>query len=281
MTTKVEAGYFDWREAINAEGEYTSAEVPYFVFEAASEADALTAVKAKAPEKIGRLHLDEIAISERINEDTYKAEARYVVDEQKDRADGDNAEEGNAAPQVSFDTTGGTRHMNQSLETRSKMPANAPDYGRAIEVDGEGNVNGVDVTMPTMTFSETHSFAPSKVTVAYQKKLFALTGTINKSSFRGFAAGEVLFLGASGQRSGMFWDITFKFAVSPNQASVKVSDEITVTNKRGWDYLWVRFGEKVEAGVLRKVPVAAYVERVYEDGDFSDLKLVKPEKPAT
>lgn len=51
---------------------------------------------------------------------------------------------------------------------------------------------------------------------------------------------------------------------------------MTVAQKRGWDYLWVRFGEKAVQGVLLKVPIAAYVERVYEDGDFSQLGLAKP-----
>lgn len=186
------------------------------------------------------------------------------------------ADAGNSDPAVSFDTTGGTRHLNRSLATTSITPAEATNYGGAIEVDGEGNVNGVDVTMPVMTFSETHTFAPSKVTTAYRKQLFLLTGTVNQTAFRGFAIGEVLFLGASGQKNGEFWDITFKFAVSPNRTNIKVSDTVTVAKKRGWDYLWVRFGEKAVQGALLKVPIAAYVERVYEDGDFSQLGLAKP-----
>ena len=272
---RVEAGFFDWQEAIDAQGELTSAEAPYFVFNVASESEALKEAQKKVAAKLGRLYLDEITLEERINGSTYKLLAHYKVDERQDRAAGDT-EEGNAAPQVAFDTTGGTRHLNRSLETLSKTPATATDYGGAIEVDGEGNVNGVEVTMPTMTLSETHTFADAKVTSDYQKRLFTLTGTVNKATFRGFAAGEVLFLGASGQRSGDFWDLTFKFAVSPNRSNVKVSDTVIVAKKRGWDYLWVRFGEKAVQGDLLKVPIAAYVERVYEDGDFSQLGLAKP-----
>lgn len=273
---KVQAGYFDWREATDAEGNYTSAEVPYFVFNVEDEASALAAVRDEAPAQIGRLYLREVSIEERMTEEVYKVMATYCVDEQKERADGDDAESGNSDPALAFDTTGGTRHLNRSLATISITPAEATNYGGAIEVDGEGNVNGVDVTMPVMTFSETHTFAPSKVTSDYQKRLFTLTGTVNKAAFRGFAAGEVLFLGASGQCSGDLWDLTFKFAISPNRANIKVSDTVTVAKKRSWDYLWVRFGEKAVQGALLKVPIAAYVERVYKDGDFSQLGLAKP-----
>lgn len=276
---KVKAGYYDWREATDAEGNYTSAEVPYFVFDAEDETGALAAVREEAPAQIGRLYLEEVAIDERMTDTVYKVLATYRVDEQRERAEGDSADAGNSDPAVSFDTTGGTRHLNRSLATISITPAEATNYGGAIEVDGEGNVNGVDVTMPVMTFSETHTFAPSKVTTAYRKQLFLLTGTVNQAAFRGFAIGEVLFLGASGQKNGEFWDITFKFAVSPNRTNLKVTDSLIVSSKYGWDYLWVKFGEKVVNGAIVKEPIAAYVERVYEAGDFSKLKLEKAKTP--
>lgn len=279
---RVEEGYFDWREAIDGDGNYTSAEVPYFVFNAGSESAALNAVKSKASSKIGRLYLDEIEIEERINDNTYKVIASYAESESKDRESStgesdETTDYGNSDPSVSFDTTGGSRHINTSLKTISKVPNNATDYGGAIGVDGEGNVNGVDVSMPVMTFSETHYLKPSRVTDAYKKQLFSLTGKVNDNAFRGFSIGEVLFLGVNGRRTGTsaddLWELTFNFSVSPNQSEVKISDSISVTNKAGWDYLWVRFGDKVVNGAITKVPVAAYVERVYEAADFSNLKI--------
>ena len=100
----------------------------------------------------------------------------------------------------------------------TKVPTTAPDFGGAIGVDNDGNVNGVDITMPVMHFSETHFFKASCVTTTFKKRLAGLTGTINKSAFRGFQAGEVLFLGAAGTRRGTDsedeWEITYRFAVS-------------------------------------------------------------------
>ena len=177
-----------------------------------------------------------------------------------------------------FDTGGGTKHLNQSLKTDGRYPNNAPDFAGAIEVDNEGNVNGVDVTMPVLNFTETHTLSGSRVSTSYKKTLASLTGTVNRSGFRGFSAGEVLFLGASGtkrsKKSSAPWEITYRFAVSPNRAGFKVGD-IQVTRKYGWDYLWVRYADKVAEGgknVVKK-PVGVYVEMVYPEGDFGNLGI--------
>ena len=43
-----------------------------------------------------------------------------------------------------FDSSGGTMHMDVSLETKGIYPADAPDFKRAIAVANEGSVNGWD-----------------------------------------------------------------------------------------------------------------------------------------
>lgn len=137
---------------------------------------------------------------------------------------------------------------------------------------------GIDITMPVMNFSETHYFRASRVTTAYRKRLAELTGTVNIGKFKGYAPGEVLFLGASGTRQGNHpdddWEITFRFAVSPNQTDLKVGD-LTVKEKLGWDYLWVRYADDVseDRKSLIKKPEAAYVERVYQAADFGGLGI--------
>ena len=93
--------------------------------------------------------------------------------------------------------------------------------------------------------------------------------------------GECLFLGASGSRRQQGqnpndgdWEITFKFAASPNAVNLQIGT-ITVASKKGWEYLWVRYedAEDDAASMLVKKPVAAYVEKVYEDADFAVLGL--------
>lgn len=175
----------------------------------------------------------------------------------------------------SFDTGGGTQHITQSLETiQRKAPPGktAPDFQGAVGVSHD-SVEGTDITVPIYNFTETHYIPVASVTGAYKAALFALTGRTNTGTFRGFAIGEVLFLGASGsQRGEDDWEITFRFAASPNVAGLTVGT-ITGINKKGWEYLWVRYADAEDQNVLIKRPIAAYVERVYESGDFAGLGI--------
>ena len=278
MATRVEEAYSERDQTVDSKGNVTEIEIPYFVFGAADEDAALSAARSTAAGKSVRgMLLDSVEVVERINADTWKVKAIFA--EEEDGTDDDIEDDGEEETvSFAFDTGGGTMHRNQSLKTVSKAPNDAPDFNGAIEVDNEGNVNGVDVTMPVLNFTETHTMSGSRVTTSYKKNIAALTGTVNRSSFRGFAAGEVLFLGASGskrsKKASAPWEITFRFAVSPNQSSVSVG-KLKVSNKKGWNYLWVRYADKVadnKKNVIKE-PVAAYVEQVYPEGDFGNLGL--------
>ena len=139
-------------------------------------------------------------------------------------------------------------------------------------------MEGVDITVPVYSFSETHSLDPTVVTEVYKGTIFSLTGKVDSDTFRGFSPGEVLFLGAAGTRRGTGsdddWEITYRFAASPNRSNIPVGD-ITVPAKKGWEYLWVRYADTEDpaAHALVKQPVAAYVEKVYDEGDFSLLGI--------
>ena len=276
MATRVEESYSERDQKVNAKGKVTEIEIPYIVFEATDEDAALSAARSKAlGHAVADMELDEVEVTERVNKDTWKVKAIWKVEDGTEPDDDDDEEESSS---FAFDTGGGTMHRNQSLKTVSKVPSDAPDFNGAIEVDNEGNVNGVDVTMPVLNFTETHVMNGGRVTTSYKKNVAALTGTVNRSGFRGFSAGEVLFLGASGTKRSKKvnapWEITFRFAVSPNQSGLQVG-KLKVSQKKGWDYLWVRYADKVadnKKNVIKE-PVAAYVEQVYPEGDFGNLGL--------
>jgi len=176
-----------------------------------------------------------------------------------------------------FDTGGGTQHITHSLATvASYAPPGkrAPDFKNLIGVTPDA-VEGVEITVPVYQFSETHYLPNQVVTPTYRATLFALTGKVNNATFRGLAAGECLFLGAAGTRRGQGdWEIMFRFAGSPNAENLRIGD-ITGINKKGWEYLWVRYADSVDedAKALVKKPVAVYVEKVYEEADFSELGI--------
>ena len=124
------------------------------------------------------------------------------------------------------------------------------------------------------------------MTPEYKGTLFQLTGKVNNAAFRGLAAGECLFLGASGTLHGTEstsgggtsedgdWEITYRFAASPNKTGITIGS-ITGIAKKGWEYLWVRYAdvEDTTAMVIVKKPVSVYVEKVYDDGDFAALGI--------
>lgn len=174
----------------------------------------------------------------------------------------------------SFDTRGGTQHIQASLST-TRYPSDAPDFRGLIGVSNGQDVDGVDVVIPQAQFSETHVVPNDTVTEAYKGVVIALTGKVNSNPFRGMRAGECLFLGAVGTRRGLGdWEIAYYFAASENANNLSVGG-ITGIAKKGWEYLWVLYDwfEDESAKRLVRRPVGVYVEKVYRDADFSSLGI--------
>lgn len=158
---------------------------------------------------------------------------------------------------ISFDMTGGTTHISQAIAhiSSTATPANggrAPaDWGGAVNVNSETReVAGIDVTVPVYNWSETICLDDSDV-IAHKAAYYACTGKTNNNTFRGFAAGEVLFLGCSGTKRGnQQWEVTFKFAASQNVADLcanwpaKTKPSGAVP-KKGWEYAWFVYDETV------------------------------------
>ena len=264
-----EPAYFEKLVTQDAAGATTAASIPYIVRGVADEDTAVATARAAAPATYGDLVFDTATLAETLNDTTYKVEVNYKSREKKEQEEPE--------PTYAFDTGGGSVHLTQSLATRNKYPADAPDYAGAIGYDGE-SVNGCDVTRPVYSFSETHYFKPTVVTESFRNNLARKTGMYNNDAFRGFEDGEVLFMGASGRRTGDdpddLWEITYNFSVQRNQTNLDIGG-ITVATKRGWDYLWVRYEDQIssDSKSVLKMPVAVYIEKVYYGTDFTSLGI--------
>ncbi len=173
----------------------------------------------------------------------------------------------------SFDTGGGTAHASHSRQTISRTPApgkTAPDFQGAINVNGD-NVDGVDLTIPALRLDVKVKMPKATITLAYIQQLYKLTGKTNNDAWKGFATGELLFLGAQGEEAtNSDPEISFAFLASENANNISVGN-ITVPAKKGHEFLWVYFAPEIDgaANKLTQRPLAAYVERVYEAGDYS------------
>jgi hypothetical protein len=263
MTIVVEES---WDSRQLTEGADATADLTYIIRGTDDDLDALDALSTAAPATYNGLVRQTRSI-ERISEDIWRGTVHYGRKEP--------AETGSVTWE--FDTTGGTQkitHSKQTVASYAPPGKTAPDFQGAIGVTKD-SVEGVDITVPVFSFSLQATLADSVVTPAYRLTLFTLTGKVNSAAFWGFARGEVLFLGASGtKRNKEAWEITYKFAASPNVTGLSIGP-ITGISKEGWHYLWVRYAEDEDATAKRVVqrPLAVYVERVYDYGDFSLLGL--------
>lgn len=184
-----------------------------------------------------------------------------------------------AQPVYSFDYTGGVRHVDVSQATAEYdapgVPARSPEFRGVIGFDGQ-RVEGVDLDEgPGAQIIETHQFPATFVTQAYRVVLYYLRRSVNHLPFKGCAAGECLFLGASGQQRGSSnWEITYRFAVSGNQTGLQIGS-IGGIFKPGWDYLETEFEAAVDGSCQRLLqrPIRVFVHKVFPDADLSLLGI--------
>jgi hypothetical protein len=180
----------------------------------------------------------------------------------------------------SFEVGTATEHVTQSVDTIASYSysggVTAPDYKGAVGVNEKGEVQGVDIFAPTYGSSERHTLAAATVDNSYKQTLFSLVGKVADAAFKEYALGECLFVGANGStKDNGDWEVTYNFAGRPNETNIDLGGVITVTEKNGWDYLWIQY-EAVKDGTARKIvrqPRFAYVERVYERADMSALGI--------
>lgn len=180
-------------------------------------------------------------------------------------------------PEYSFDFTGVTEKITQSKKTISKTPATAPVGQGAIGVTSDGKVEGCDRISPSSEWSKTVTFG--SITTDYIDKVASLIGTVNDAVFYGHAAGTLLFMGGNAQTDDTYKaKVTFKFLKRPNRTNIRITPvgavpEIVVPEKKGHEYLWVYYGNAKDANVLWQIPKAAYVERIYDEADFAQLRI--------
>jgi len=256
-----------------------SGERLYVIEGTADEAAALTALNTEAPAALGALVRTDTEVEPScVDEDNGDASRWLGRASYSQRPAVSYPATGTS--ETSFDVTGQGMTVFHSLNTIASYKAtwwagDAPDYEGAINVTGCGKdqrIEGVDNTPhAALEWQETHYKPAGFVTVSYLAALRDSVWSVNNAAFKGFAAGEVIFLRATGvNRGGGDWSITFRFGVSPNRTNLTVGT-ITVAAKLGWHYLWVRYWPRKHAGskTIVQSPAAAYVERIHETFDFA------------
>jgi hypothetical protein len=258
------------RERNESIGAESSARLQYVGFGTTDDDEAESALRAILPMEFRWIPLRSWSIRP-LGGDCWEGSAEYSTKERPEPPD-------TGEVRFSCDTTGGTVHLTHSLATTAYAPvgSTAPDHYGAIGPGKNGEVKGVDITLPELKFSLSYRLPHADLTLAYVYTLFGLTGKVNDAAFKGFAAGELLFCGAQAEE-GTNTDatVTFNFIASANAANIAIGSAITVTSKLGHQYLDVMYDEADDAAAKHFVsrPIAAYVHTVYDTADFSLLGI--------
>lgn len=182
---------------------------------------------------------------------------------------------------ISIDTTGGTVMQTYGY-TEQRYAAGggtAPSMNGAIDVQ-DGKPQGVQRVIPALGITIRAKIKSANITsaggaMAYAKLLSNLTGTVNNAVFlNSFAAGELLFLGATGDVIDENPSLQYSFAASKNVSGMTIGNISGIT-KYGHDYIWFSFKKDKDAatGLPVMSPRAAYVNRVYESSNFGSLYI--------
>ena len=277
---KVEQSYEAHTKAINAYGAIVSAEIHYIVFEARDEEDALQAVFGVAEREVGMATLTRIEIESRENHETYKVRAEYEISSESGGDSSNNVEKQETT--ISFDCGGGTKHINYAIvqtEHRYKYYPGQVDIGKAINWNGkvgpESEIAGIDIPTAQLRESYTRYMKPSQLTTSFRKKVARLVGKVNNGSFKGWDAGEVMFLGMSFSGAEKGPDkiaVTFNFAIQLNEELAEIAGK-KFKDKQGFDYAWVLHNSEVTKDGVKVDIEAIYAARVCERASFRDLGL--------
>ncbi len=267
---------FEAQESRDAsvDADSSSIDVVYIVTGTDSEGSVFAAVNFEAPaawQLSSGVTLVKAGISStRVTDYWYKATVRYGIAAKIERQE-------DSPPIFSFEIGTTTAHITQSLETvkRYNKFGNSDeviveDFEGAIGVTNDG-IDGCDILVPTLDFSETRYIPRYKITGAWKKNLARMAGKWNNAPFKGFQPNEVQFLGASGsQRGAEDLEISFKFKAEENIENLTVG-KITGISKKGNEYLWVRYNEELDpkSKTIVRRPRSAHVERVHLTTNFA------------
>lgn len=239
------------------------------------QSDVFPKVNTKHPE-LENCYSDSISITPNGNLGR-KVQATVTVSYKTvSEPDGGSSSEEEAAPEMSFDCGGGTMHLTHALaqkQVKGELNANGM-IGWNGKSGQEMEITGVDVPCAQLRETYTRVMKSSKITPQYKKKVAAMVGKVNANNFKGWDAGEVMFLGMSYSapvKGSEIITVTYNFSIQLNETQTIDDTQIT---KTGYEYVWmISRTEANESQIPQSVIDSIYVATVCEKADFADLGL--------
>lgn len=273
-------------ETWNSDGTLKESEISYLVIGASSKTAAKDAILKDAPTE------NEGLFRSGIRFDGYgdggEIEMTVIYENPDNESGGASSGTGSSSesdpPTAAFDCGGAPKRLNYS----SKPPRKAysaegysKDPGGAIGWNGktgpECEIAGIEIPIGEMRETYTKVMSRGKLTVDFKRKVNRLVGKVNSTAWKGWEAGEVMFMGASYTaplKGTTRVTVTFNFTVRENEKDAKVNG-ISCGSRKGFEAIWAVPSSK-SANNLQKVDVdAVYISEVCESADFGILGLGK------
>ena len=170
-----------------------------------------------------------------------------------------------------------------------RFPSTAKDYNNAINVNQDGQVEGVETIIPGLSITVTQRMAGASLTPAYALAVANLVGKYNNGPFMTvFPAGSIQFIGGDAALSFAInnpiaggpaltpqdRELSFEFLYSPNLTGITIGT-ITGINKLGHQYMWIDWESAIVSSRAVRRPLAVYVQDLYgvEPASFAPLTL--------
>lgn len=262
----------------------STATVTYIVEGTDSDLTACTRAYEFAPDEFSEIPKKSASVAERLTDTAWKIEVNYGSESKS--SSGDSGDESDEAT-MNFDCSAGTKHMTQAIEQTcvyagSGESKDSTDEASAVPIgwngkDGsESEAAGVDVSIGELRETYTKTMSKSKVTgTSWKRKVAELVGKVNSGSFKGWSAGEVMFLGCSysaPSKGSKKVAVSFHFAIRLNESKATVAGQ-NVGSVKGFEYLWALTDDEVKDGERKRKVKKIYKAVVCETDGFGGLGI--------
>lgn len=256
--------------SINGDGTLKNVSLSYLVTGTTDHMTALNEVRNFAPKNYENFVIKEFKVNSYENNlieiGVVYAEPDTVKWQEKEEDE----------PTLSFDCSTGSMHITHGLNERVIKGNTA---GNAIGWNGkygdDMEITGVDIPIAQMQENYTKIIRLSKLTNVYKRKIASLVGKVNSKAFKGWEAGEVMFMGcsySSPEKNSAKVTVTFNFTIQPNEVDVIVGGK--KVTKKGWEHVWAISRTVAQEGSAPQIVTdGIYVNQVVKYADFGVLEL--------
>ena len=181
---------------------------------------------------------------------------------------------------LSFNISTETEHITQSLKTVNWCVRDGATRLNTMGVIGQTpdlEAQDCDILTAKLSIDYTTYYPQRYVTFDWVRSLSRVVAHPNDAKYKGFNVGELMLVGVSGAYRQLLkdWEISYSFLTSPTVRDLVIDGLGTVTEKIGFDYLWIRYEKFMHPSnkLTLQRPLQANVERVYTFVDYRVLGI--------